>query len=75
MTMSAVSPSASAVRSALPPLYLKGSTATQKPSSARAAPESAAAMARDAGALPEPTSETSVARETPYRLTWFAQMI
>ena len=35
VTMSSDSPSASAARSALLPLYLKGSTATQKPSSAR----------------------------------------
>ena len=42
VTMSAKSPSARAVRSALLPVYLNGSIATQKPSSARATPESAA---------------------------------
>src|SRR5208283_1869526 len=47
VTTSSVSPPASAVNSALLPLYLKGSTATQKPSSARAAPESGAATARE----------------------------
>src|ERR1035438_5447630 len=41
-------PSASAFSSALAPAYLNGSTATQKPSSARAAPESATAAAREA---------------------------
>jgi len=40
VTMSSVSPSASAARSGLAPCALKGSTATQKPSSARAARES-----------------------------------
>jgi len=48
VTMSSVSPSARAVRSAFPPPYLNGSTATQNPSSARAAPESDAATARGA---------------------------
>jgi hypothetical protein len=46
VTVSSASPLANAVRSALPPLSLNGSTATQNPSSARAALESAADTAR-----------------------------
>ena len=47
VTISSVSPSANAARSALVPVDLKGSTATQKPSSARADPESAVGKARE----------------------------
>jgi hypothetical protein len=42
VTMSSVNPSARAARSALEPTYLNGSTATQKPSSARVLPEAVA---------------------------------
>ena len=51
MTISSDRPSARAFSSALVPAYLMGSTATQNPSSARAAPESGAAAARDAGGV------------------------
>src|SRR5271155_2222070 len=44
VTISSDRPSASAVRSALAPLYLNGSTATQNPSSVRSAPEPSAAV-------------------------------
>src|SRR5271155_5340172 len=44
VTISSDRPSASAVRSALAPLYLNGSTATQNPSSERSAPEPSAAV-------------------------------
>lgn len=44
--MSSEIPSTRAVRSVFAPAYLNGSTAIQNPSSARAAPESAAARAR-----------------------------
>jgi hypothetical protein len=51
VTISSVSPSASAVSSELLPLYLNGNTATQKPSSSRQAArtplESAAASVRE----------------------------
>src|ERR1700693_5623855 len=48
--MSWVIPSARAVRSALAPLYLNGSTATQNPSSARTAPETGAETSEDSRA-------------------------
>src|SRR6266436_8176425 len=44
---SSLNPSANALNSALPPLYLKGSTATQKPSSVRVELESALTTARE----------------------------
>src|SRR5580704_16299932 len=47
VTTSSDKPSASAFRSLLDPVYLNGSTATQKPSSARTAPESGTATARE----------------------------
>ena len=51
VTISSVSPSASASTSAVPPRHLNGSTATQKPSSDRVAPEPAGTAAREAGAV------------------------
>src|ERR1035441_10727755 len=49
VTMSSVSPPANAARSGLAPCALKGSTATQKPSSARAVPESVREWAAEVG--------------------------